>query len=75
MRSSNNFSTVEAGAIQIGPAPWKPVLYKLAQWTKLNMAFGSPLSLGFQSMQFPYRWRLRGGKDERWGWLGDPAIP
>eukprot|EP00984_Skeletonema_dohrnii_P004510 scaffold1598_cov100-Skeletonema_dohrnii-CCMP3373.AAC.1 len=24
MRSSNNFSTVEAGAIQIGPAPWKP---------------------------------------------------
>eukprot|EP00975_Prorocentrum_lima_P039764 8354147-Prorocentrum_lima.AAC.1 len=30
VRSSNNFSAVEAGAIQIGPAPWKPVLYKLA---------------------------------------------
>eukprot|EP00984_Skeletonema_dohrnii_P023644 scaffold12747_cov78-Skeletonema_dohrnii-CCMP3373.AAC.4 len=30
MRSNNNFSAVEAGAIQIGPAPWKPVLYKLA---------------------------------------------
>ena len=30
VRSSNNFSAVEAGAIQIGPAPWKPALYKLA---------------------------------------------
>eukprot|EP00984_Skeletonema_dohrnii_P029399 scaffold19967_cov105-Skeletonema_dohrnii-CCMP3373.AAC.1 len=24
VRSSNNFSAAEAGAIQIGPAPWKP---------------------------------------------------
>ena len=30
MRPNNNFSTVEASAIQIGLAPWKPVLYKLA---------------------------------------------
>ncbi len=30
MRSSNNFSTVEVGAIQIGPSPWKPAINKVA---------------------------------------------
>ena len=42
--SNNNFSTVEAGAIQIGPSPWKPAIIKLALG-KLNV-FGPHSEFG-----------------------------
>ena len=67
MRSTNNFSAEEAGAIQIGLAPWKPVRYKLAQHRGMPVlyklaqgmlnVFGPHSEFGvpdwFQSIQFP----------------------
>ena len=80
VRSNNNFSAVEAGAIQIGPAPWKPVLYKLAHHRRgkpainklaldtLKLKVKRPRTascLGFRRTIFLQRWASPIGDAER----------
>ena len=80
VRSNNNFSAVEAGAIQIGPAPWKPVLYKLAHHRRgkpainklaldtLKLKVNRPRTascLGFRRTIFLQRWASPIGDAER----------